>query len=101
MNPGTATDESYMAAADIVLTFEGTYTSYRSRVGPAWEAGYPAERFWHVVYKASRLEMRRAIDLARARDVGHLYITSDDLPNPWDTLPSVPYWMDELTRIAG
>lgn len=101
INPGTATDESYMAAADIVLTFEGAYADYRARVAPAWEARYSAERFWHVVYDASKVEMRRAVDLAHTRNVGHVYVTGDDLPNPWDTLPSGPYWSDELARIVG
>ena len=30
-----------------------------------------------------------------------MYVTPDDLPNPWDTLPTGAYWSDELTKAGA
>lgn len=38
------------------------------------------------------------MDLAKKRNAGYVYVTNDDLPNPWDTLPPSGYWEDELRK---
>jgi hypothetical protein len=51
LNPGAATNECYMTAADTIVTFEGAYSSYFSNYSaPSWTANYPPNRFWHLVY---------------------------------------------------
>lgn len=103
INPGAPVTEGYMAAADIVLTFESDYKTYLKRAAdPAWVARYPAKRFWHLVYAApDAAAMRRAVLLSKKRNAGWVYVTPDDLPNPWDTLPEGPYWSDELAALSG
>ena len=34
---------------------------------------------------------------AIGNNAGYIYITNDQLPNPWDTLPS--YWAQEVSLI--
>ncbi len=103
INPGTPVTEGYMAAADVVLTFESDYGAYLKRVtDPAWVARYPARRFWHLVYAApDTAAMHRAVLLSKKRNAGWVYVTPDTLPNPWDTLPGGPYWSGELDALAG
>lgn len=40
--------------------------------------------------------MQQAMALSKVRRAGWVYVTPDDLPNPWDTLPSEAYWTAEL-----
>lgn len=99
INPGTNTQECFMAATDIVINFENTYAVYRTWSPSGWESKYPASRFWHLVYGANEAQMQRAITLSKQRNAGWVYVTNDVLVNPWDTLPADPYWTNELNRI--
>jgi len=99
INPGTNTQECFMAATDIVINFENTYAVYRTWSPSGWESKYPASRFWHLVYGANEAQMQRAIALSKQRNAGWVYVTNDVLVNPWDTLPADPYWTNELNRI--
>jgi len=98
LNPGTTTNECYLSAADIVVTFEGDYSAYTGSNynQPAWVENYPAARFWHLVYNASGAQEVSAVDLSKQRHAGWIYATSDVLPNPWDSLPSGSDWSSEL-----
>ncbi|GAC1357760.1 MAG: hypothetical protein NVSMB42_16840 [Herpetosiphon sp.] len=101
LNPGTQTSECYMTAGDIVVTFEGTYGSYRTTYLPAsWTSSYPAERFWHLIYGTTKIEeMAQAVVLSKQRGAGWVYVTPDTLPNPWGTLPVEPYWSAEVALV--
>ena len=101
INPGTPVTEGYMKVADIVLTFESDYKAYVKRASDdAWVAKYPTKRFWHLVYATPDVAaMRNAVALSKKRHAGWLYVTPDDLPNPWDTLPSGSYWTGELAAL--
>jgi len=103
LNPGTATSQCYMAAADVLLTFEGSYRQYvRSYSAPAWVAQYPPDRFWQIVYGAgSAVELARAVALSRERGAGYLYVTPERLPNPYRGLPRAGYWKDELVAVGA
>jgi hypothetical protein len=98
LNPGTATGQCYLAAADILLTFEGSYHQYvHSYSAPAWVARYPSSRFWHVIYDAPNAKaLARTVKLGRQRGAGLVYVTSQRLPNPYGELPALVYWHDEL-----
>lgn len=100
-NPGTGADRCYTAAADTLVTFEGSYASYTTYQPPSWEASARPGQLWHLVYATPQSDLDSAVTLARSRNVGYLYVTPDDLPNPWDTLPADPYWTQELTAVAG
>jgi len=101
INPGTATSECYMAAADIILTFEGTYADYVSAYSaPAWMKSYPAGRFYNLVYStATAADMENAVTLSRARNIGSIYVTDLRLPNPYNALPS--YWSEEVAAVGS
>jgi hypothetical protein len=104
LNPGTMPPtDCWMSAADILVTFEAaTLSKYESRYGDAsWNHAYSPMRFWNLVYSVPTVaEMNRAVDLARERGVGWLYIT-DDGPdgNPWDQPAS--YLQAEATSWTG
>jgi len=103
LNPGTQTNQCYEPAADILLTFEGSYSQYvNSYSPPPWVANYPASHFWHVVYATSTTSaMATAVQLSKARNAGYVYVTSATLPNPYAVLPSGGYWSNELAAIAA
>jgi len=102
LNPGTPVTEGYMKAADVVLTFESDYNAYVKRAPDApWVAHYPARRFYHLVYAVpNAAAMQQAVALSKQRNAGWVYVTPDDLPNPWDTLPEGAYWTGELAALA-
>jgi hypothetical protein len=99
LNPGINTGECYVNASDILVTFEDNFAAYTTWSPSGWEYNYPAERFWHLVLGASEADMTQAIAWSKQRHAGWVYVTNDDLPNPWDTLPSDPYWSNELNAI--
>ncbi|MCX7010959.1 MAG: spherulation-specific family 4 protein [Candidatus Sumerlaeota bacterium] len=98
-NPGTNTREEYLSrkTADVLVLYEDP-KGYETYSPDAWVAQYPRERFCHLVYNIpDAAGMRHAIDLAWRRNVGMVYVTDDNLPNPWDTLP--PYWAEEARTV--
>lgn len=101
LNPGTNTNECYMAVGDIIVNFEDTYASYVNWAISGWETKYPANRFWQLVHTTTQANMPNAIALSKARNAGWIYVTPDVMANPWDTLPASAYWTDELARAAA
>ncbi len=100
INPGVATHECFVEASDIIVNFEGEYSNYLSWQASGWETKYPTDRFWHLIYNANETEVASAILLSKQRRAGWVYVTPDQLNNPWDTLPSDPYWSNELSLIS-
>jgi hypothetical protein len=102
INPGIQTNECYVDVADIILSYENVYSQYVSNYNqPSWVSNYPASKFWHLVHQTPNISsMENAIDLSKQRNAGWIYVTSDTLPNPWDTLPSDAYWNREI-ELAG
>ena len=102
LNPGGATEECYMRVADVVATFEDSYSAYTAApAAPSWTSKYAPTRFWHLVYAApSEAELLEAVRLARQRRAGWLYVTPGTLPNPWEALPPPPYWSRERAVAA-
>jgi len=101
INPGTETIEGYMAVADIVLTFEGSYEDYKKIYHqPDWVSKYPAGKFWHVVYKAATVDdMKETVRLSKERNAGWVYVTSELMPNPYGKMPTEAYWSAEVTAV--
>jgi hypothetical protein len=89
VNFGTVPAQSEVAAGDILVTFEGSASSYASTRFPAWMTGYPPGRFYNIVYQVPDQQfMRSVLSEAASAGVGDVYATNDTLPNPYDTLPS-------------
>lgn len=99
LNPGLYPSEGYMTVGDIVVVFEGDYSSYVQLEIPSWVVAYPPSKYSHLVYGTSAGNLSSALSLAHQRHAGYVYVTSDVLPNPWDTLPS--YWSTEAETMAG
>lgn len=65
-------------------------------------AHYPASRFFHLIYAApDAAAVREAVKLSKPRNTEWGYVTPDDLPNPWDTLPGSAYWTGELAALKS
>ncbi|MEZ6120648.1 MAG: spherulation-specific family 4 protein [Pirellulaceae bacterium] len=93
----TLTD--YILSADVLVTFENAAQPYRQNYQPAdWQNDYPADRFAHIVHTESFLDLPETLQLAAERNVGMLYVTDDQMPNPYDKLPS--FWTAEVNRLA-
>jgi Spherulation-specific family 4 len=104
-NPGTNIPSCFSNAADIFVNFESNATAYLAGTGWApsdWERD-PAngDRFWHLVYKTPRADLAAVMALTKQRNASWVYVTPDDLPNPWDTLPTGSYWTEELAALAA
>ena len=98
-NPGTNTLESYLTAADVLVTFENK-TGYDTYTPDTWTNNYTADHFAHLLYNVTdETTMLANVALAADRNVGYLYITNDTLPNPWDTLPH--YWITEVSAVSA
>jgi hypothetical protein len=96
LNPGDYPDQQYMSIGDVVMVFEGSYAQYLTAPVPAWVRGYPAAKFAHTIFATPGNVLNNALELARQRRAGHIYVT--DLvdangANPYQGLPS--YWAAE------
>ncbi len=87
-NPGTAVPPTYFGTMDVLNIYEGlgipdTYTlSKRSMDYQKWGR----ENFSIVAYGVKDLD-ESALEKA-SKHVAYLYLTDDELPNPYDKLPS-------------
>lgn len=98
-NPGTHTLETYLTqpAANVLVTFEND-TGYPGYVPDAWTTNHGASNFCHLTYAVTNAAtMTNYLQLAVARNAAWVFVQSDVLPNPWDTLPA--YWTNEVNLI--
>jgi hypothetical protein len=100
INPGTNTQECYVNTADILVIFEDTYKNYQKWTPSSWVSKYAASKFWHIVYSTTQAQLSSALQLSSARNAGWIFMTSDGLPNPYDTLPASAYWTTEVNWIG-
>jgi hypothetical protein len=101
INPGSLIPSCYASAGDIIMNYEGTYADYMNFKPMGWEYMYPASKFWHLVHGANQTQMQDAMKRSVTNHAGHIYVTPDVMPNPWDTLPDATYWQQELVISAG
>jgi hypothetical protein len=89
MNPGDDVEPCNVQLANIFVTFEGTYANYLTASLPTWGAGMPKSDFMNLIYGApNATAMENSIQLAISRNVGIIYVTDNDGPNPYSTLPT-------------
>ncbi|MFF5224964.1 spherulation-specific family 4 protein [Dactylosporangium sp. NPDC000521] len=101
INPGIETEPCYADIGDVILTFEGTYDTYRQWKPPAWHRAMDPRRLWHLVHGTATLDqLDEAMRLSKQRNAGYVYVTPDVLANPWDSLPPPEYWTRELAAAA-
>lgn len=97
INPGTSTIEGYMNASDNVCVYETS--PYNTIPYPNWAKNYPASKFCALQYSSTREQMISFVADAKSKNIGYVYVNDDDLPNPWDTVPS--YLAEEASLLAG
>ncbi|MFL5308705.1 MAG: spherulation-specific family 4 protein, partial [Polyangia bacterium] len=91
-NPGTDTAQSYIGTLDVMLIYESDGLPSMSAI-TGWHSSYARTNFGVIPYKVSSLD---AAFVAAARPyVGYIYLQSDDLSNPWDSVPTY------LTNLVG
>jgi hypothetical protein len=92
-NPGTNSIPSYLATVDVVLIYESpglpNLDNYDS-----WDP-YGNDQLGMIPFGVSSLPTSWLKDAIKI--VGWVYVTSDNLPNPWDSLPS--YFDDMATLL--
>jgi hypothetical protein len=95
LNNGTVPDISYFSIGDIIVTFEGSYSTYQTTTFPEWLPLY-TDRSVNLVYKtANKAQMQKVLDTALAK---YVYVTDDGADgNPWDILPT--YWISLTSAI--
>ncbi len=92
LNPGVHPHPGFAEAADLLITFEGSWEQYRELRIPAWTAGFPAQRFGHLVHGTPVDRCAAVPDMARRRHAAVSYATPGSGPNPWGVL------MPQLSR---
>jgi hypothetical protein len=86
-NPGTDTLPSYVGTVDTILIYESAGVPTLASLG-GWYAQHDKSNFGVIPYGVATLDT--AFVAGARADVGFIYLTSDTLPNPWDTLS--PYF---------
>jgi spherulation-specific family 4 protein len=102
LNPGVVPRLEYFDLADVVVTFEGTWTAYRSH--DLLIATAPARRAatWHLVHTTPVEHHVLSLRMAAARGASYAYVTERTMPNPWDELPaSWQRLIDRRSRRGG
>jgi Spherulation-specific family 4 len=82
MNPGTLPLNCMIDIADVIVSFENSLPYYlvSTATNPV---GYAPQKFWHLIYAVPPNRQLEIEELARQRGAGLVYVTADDLPNPW------------------
>ncbi|MEV6751266.1 spherulation-specific family 4 protein [Streptomyces sp. NPDC051214] len=91
LNTGVHPAPGYARAADLIVTFEGHWTTYlRSFDAPSWTARHPPEQFCHLVYGVPPALARLAGRTAVQRGAGVHCAVPGAGPNPWTQPPPLP-----------
>ena len=100
LNPGDYPEPSFMSIANVVMVFEGSYSSYLSDQVPSWVGQYSPSQFAHVIYETPPSDLASAVSLSRKRRAGHLFVTDlSGSGNPYGALPS--YWPQEAAAVPA
>lgn len=84
-NPGTDTAQSYIGTEDVLLIYESAGVPGMTAM-TGWHSSFARTNFGVIPYRVSSLD---AAFVAAARPyVGYIYLQGDDLPNPWDSVPT-------------
>ncbi|MCW5249654.1 MULTISPECIES: spherulation-specific family 4 protein [unclassified Streptomyces] len=90
LNPGVHPAPGYARFADLLVTFEGSWTTYVSAFSrPDWTQRHPPERFCHLVYGVPEALAPLAVRTAAERGAAVSGPVTGELPNPWALLTPV------------
>ncbi|RUM59307.1 MAG: hypothetical protein DSY59_04725, partial [Persephonella sp.] len=80
LNVGSYPNESYFNIADNIVVYEGDVINLKMYVCDS----YPSKSSI-IVYNGTETDMKNII---KNSNCNYVYITDDNLPNPYDTLPT-------------
>jgi hypothetical protein len=83
-NPGTDTLESYIGTVDNIIIYENNSLPSIQYLDDSWYSKYDKKNF--SMLSTGINELNTMYVGAATNYVGYMYITNDDLPNPWDSL---------------
>ncbi|MGW7007763.1 spherulation-specific family 4 protein [Streptomyces sp. NPDC054933] len=89
LNHGVCPHPGYARIADVLVTFEGTWSSYCRDAAPGWPSRHRPERFCHLVYGVPADAHERVALMARERGAGVHCAVSHSGMNPWRSAPAV------------
>jgi hypothetical protein len=92
LNPGTMPSPEYFEIADAVVIFENSFSNLNYLLTPP-----EREKSACIVYNVPAEAWDNTFEEIRDR-CGYIYLTDDNLPNPYDSLPS--YFGSEMRKIA-
>ncbi|MGK5628728.1 spherulation-specific family 4 protein [Streptomyces sp. URMC 123] len=89
LNPGVPPAKGYGRIADLLVTFEGDWSMYRTvaRPSPAWLSAHPPERVCHLVHGVPAGLCALAARMAGLRGAGVHCAVPGGGPNPWRAVP--------------
>jgi hypothetical protein len=99
LNPGTySPSDCWMGITNILMNWEDQgLANYRDNyVDFAWVHKYPPDRFWHIVYGMSAEQLPVALELAKQRNAGWVYLTQETA-NPYASPPH--FWAAETAAV--
>ncbi|KAI9343930.1 Spherulation-specific family 4 [Obelidium mucronatum] len=89
INPGTyPEDMGYMALADMILAFEGSFESYTKIKVPLWTHNFNSSKFVHVVYEVEEIALAHSKVLAAERNAKYAFFTDLKRRDAYTLLPS-------------
>ncbi|HTB58608.1 MAG TPA: spherulation-specific family 4 protein [Polyangia bacterium] len=89
-NPGADSSPTYVGTEDVILIYENSGVPSVAALG-GWHASYNRSNFGVIPYAVGSLDT--TFVQAAKPYVAYIYLQSDTLPNPWD---SVPPYLSEL-----
>jgi Spherulation-specific family 4 len=101
LNPGTySPSDCWMGITNILMNWEdqGLANYENNYVDYAWVHKYPPDRFWHIVYGMREDQLQAALELAKQRNAGWVYLTQET-GNPYASPPQ--YWGAESRAVKG
>jgi hypothetical protein len=99
LNPGTySASDCWMGITNILMNWEdkGLDSYKKNYVDFAWVHKYSPDRFWHIVYGISADQLPEALELAKQRNAGWVYLT-EETGNPYAGPPQ--YWGEESRAV--
>ncbi len=84
-NPGIDTKPTFVGTTDVIMIYEGAGFPAANTLS-GWHTSYPKSSFGVFAYGAPTLD--HALVKEARNYVGYIYVNTDVLPNPWDSLPS-------------
>ncbi len=89
LNPGNSDiNLDLLKFSDSIVIFEDDYKNFNDFEIPFSIITYNPSRFIGIVYNVPKKDLLRVYEFLKQSGIGIIYITDDNLPNPYDTLPS-------------